>query len=238
MAGSATTTRTAIKMTPEYTIVRTNRKTLAIYIRRTGEVEVRAPRRASTQAIEAAVRARADWIAEKVLPIRERFQAHTDFTVTEGSRLRLLGREYPVEYGEKCGFDGERFVILRGDFCEIKPQIIRLYRTLAEEYIFGRVREISEKTGLSYSSVRISLAKARWGSCSGKNALSFSWRLILAPPSAVDYVIVHELAHTKEHNHSDRFWRLVEGILPDYRLREELLKELHDRLLEENWDKQ
>ena len=221
---------------PEYNIIRSKRKTLAIYIRSNGEVEVRAPRRVSLEVIEQAVQMREEWIRQKLEPIQQRVQLREDFTVTDSSKLTLLGREYPVEYAEKCAFDGVRFLIPREAFCVLRPQLFPLYKNIARGYLKDRVEEYSQKTALVPKSMRISSAATRWGSCSGTNALSFSWRLILAPPQAVDYVVVHELAHIREHNHSDRFWRLVEEILPDYEQSEKLLKVLQRKLAEENWD--
>ncbi|MDL2258480.1 M48 family metallopeptidase, partial [Eubacteriales bacterium OttesenSCG-928-K08] len=73
------------------------------------------------------------------------------------------------------------------------------------------------------SGVKITGAKTQWGSCSAKNSLCFSWRLVLVPQALIDYVVVHELAHTIEHNHSPRFWAIVAGVFSDYK---ELKKQL------------
>ncbi|HPX82802.1 MAG TPA: M48 family metallopeptidase, partial [Syntrophales bacterium] len=78
--------------------------------------------------------------------------------------------------------------------------------------------------GCRARSVRISEARSRWGSCSAANRLAFSWRLMIAPPAVIDYVVVHELAHLREKNHSPRFWALVGEICPDYRQRRRWLK--------------
>ena len=87
-----------------------------------------------------------------------------------------------------------------------------------------RVRYFEELTGLKASSVKITSAKARLGSCSAKNGLCFSYRLMLYPDSAIDYVIVHELCHTVHHNHSRQFWNLVAKIMPDFKNRQQLLR--------------
>ena len=83
----------------------------------------------------------------------------------------------------------------------------------------------SEATGLVPTGIKITAAKKRYGSCSGKNSLCFSWRLMLYPPEAIDYVVVHELAHIRHHNHSPAFWAFVEQTLPDYRQRQSLLRD-------------
>ena len=79
--------------------------------------------------------------------------------------------------------------------------------------------------GLTPAGVRITGAQKRFGSCSGQNRLCFSWRLMLYPPEAIDYVVVHELAHIHHHNHGPAFYALVEQYMPDYRQRQALLRQ-------------
>ncbi len=82
----------------------------------------------------------------------------------------------------------------------------------------------SEIMGLTPTAVRITGARTRFGSCSGKNSICYSWRLMRYPPEAIEYVVVHELAHIQEKNHGPRFWELVERFLPDWRARRALLR--------------
>ena len=86
------------------------------------------------------------------------------------------------------------------------------------------------------SAVGITAAKTRWGSCSARRSINFSWRLAFADDAVIDYVVVHALAHITEMNHSARFWAIVAAVLPDYRERRERLKILQRRLVAENWD--
>ena len=79
--------------------------------------------------------------------------------------------------------------------------------------------------GLVPAGIKITSARTRFGSCSGKNSICFSWRLMLYPPEAIDYVIVHELAHIRHHDHSLAFYALIEQYLPDWKARMKLLKE-------------
>ncbi len=104
-----------------------------------------------------------------------------------------------------------------------EPRVAAL-KTRAKAEIPPRVAYFAERMGVQPKSVRITSAKTRFGSCSGENGLCFSWRLMLYPPEAVDYVVVHELAHILEKNHAPAFYRLIAGVLPDYRARERLLK--------------
>lgn len=99
-------------------------------------------------------------------------------------------------------------------------------RACVEETIPQRVAFYAKIMGVQPSGIKITSAKTRFGSCSGKNSLCFSWRLMLYPPEAVDYVVVHELAHIREKNHSPAFYAVVAAVLPDYKAREQLLKNL------------
>lgn len=94
----------------------------------------------------------------------------------------------------------------------------------AKNYIPLRAEYFSKLMGLKPTAVKITCAKKRFGSCSGKNSLCFSCYLMLYPSEAIDYVIVHELSHIKFHNHSSNFYNLVASYLPDYKDRERLLK--------------
>ena len=91
------------------------------------------------------------------------------------------------------------------------------YRDQAAEVIPERVRYYASQLSLEYTRVRISNAKRLWGSCSGKNCLSFSWRLAMAPREVVDYIVVHELTHIVHKNHGKLFWRRVAKTIPDHK---------------------
>ncbi len=94
----------------------------------------------------------------------------------------------------------------------------------AEKIIPPRVKYYSELTGLTPTGIKITGAKKRFGSCSGKNSLCFSYLLVRYPDAAIDYVVLHEIAHIKHHNHSKDFYALVRQYMPDYKEREKLLK--------------
>ncbi len=99
-------------------------------------------------------------------------------------------------------------------------------RARAAAEIPERVAHFAKIMHVQPTGIKITSAKTRFGSCSGKNSLCFSWRLMLYPPEAVDYVVVHELAHIQEKNHSPAFYAVVAAVLPDYKAREQLLKQL------------
>ena len=95
----------------------------------------------------------------------------------------------------------------------------------AKEYLPMRVDYWSGIMGLTPTGLKITSARTRFGSCSGKNSICFSWRLMQYPPEAIDYVVIHELAHIRHHDHSPAFYALVERYMSDWRERMKLLKE-------------
>jgi predicted metal-dependent hydrolase len=103
-------------------------------------------------------------------------------------------------------------------------------------------RDLTKKTlayancmGIMPTTIKINSANTRWGSCSAKKSINYSWRLIMANDEVIDYVVVHELAHIIELNHSERFWKVAENQMPDYNKRKRQLKELQQRLCGEEW---
>ncbi|MBR5742107.1 MAG: M48 family metallopeptidase [Firmicutes bacterium] len=107
---------------------------------------------------------------------------------------------------------------------ELTKEETERLRKLAKAYIPPRIEYYANLMGVRPTAVRYTSAKTRWGSCSPKNSLAFSVRLMRKPPEAIDYVVVHELAHIREHNHSKRFWAIVAKYMPDWRERRKLLK--------------
>ncbi|MDE6738311.1 MAG: M48 family metallopeptidase [Lachnospiraceae bacterium] len=99
------------------------------------------------------------------------------------------------------------------------------YIAAAKEYFPKRVAHFHQFTGGSYNRITIRDQKTRWGSCSARGTLSFNWRLMLAPPAILDYVVVHELCHLTHMNHSAAFWQKVESVYPDYRTARKWLKD-------------
>jgi len=222
----------------QYTLKRSKRKTVAIHIR-DGAVEVRAPMLMARRDIDTFVASKERWICEHLAQSRSNVERRGAFAVEYGDDLTLRGAGYPLvaRDGKHGGFDGERFY-LPPDLAQsqIKAAIVQVYRSLAKLYVAERVAQFARLMGVSPAAVKINAAKSRWGSCSGKKSLNFSWRLIMADDAVIDYVVVHELAHITELNHSARFWSIVSGVLPDYKERQKRLKELQRRLNTEDWE--
>jgi predicted metal-dependent hydrolase len=222
----------------EYTLARSKRKTLAIYIRN-GNIDVRAPLNMPKRDIDKFIASKARLIADKLARSKEQLRKREAFAPDYGDTVMLRGVEYPLiaKAGARAGFNGEAFFLpsdLESE--QIKSVCVRVYRRLAKIHLTDRVLHFAERMSVEPATVKVNGAKTLWGSCSAKNVLNFSWRLILADDAAVDYVVVHELAHIIEMNHSARFWALVERVLPDYRERRARLKVLRRKLDAEEWE--
>ena len=114
----------------------------------------------------------------------------------------------------------------QSDLSEIQRAALESrYKEAARSYIPKRVAYYHAMTGGTYKRISIRDQKTRWGSCSSKGTLSFNWRLMLAPPTVLDYVVVHELCHLNNMNHSKAFWQAVETVYPDYRNARKWLKD-------------
>jgi len=225
-------------MSAEYNLIRSNRKTVAIRVAKDMRVEVRAPLKIPKTAIDRFVISKQDWIRKQLSVCAARAESRASFELRYGGRVLLRGSEYPIvaRDGKRAGFDGACFYLPPAlSSREIKRALVQVYRATAKDVLIGRVAEWAKKMGSAPSSVKISGAKTRWGSCSGGNGLNFSWRLIMADSEAIDYVVVHELAHIREHNHSNRFWAIVASVLPDHKERSARLTGLRNRLAGEDW---
>ena len=114
---------------------------------------------------------------------------------------------------------------------ELSPQEVKLLVTRAKRIIPQRVRYYADLMGVTYGRITIRMQKSRWGSCSGKGNLNFNCLLMRTPETILDYVVVHELCHLKEMNHSPRFWAEVEKVLPDYKERRKWLKDHESEIM-------
>ena len=221
-----------------YVITYTKRKTIAIYVHKDGAVEVRCNKNTPKLAIEKFVNQKQKWIDEKVAVMRGNNAIKHCWKIEIGNSLLFMGKEYSIvaEEGNNVGFDGRNFYIPpQLDAVNIKPYIIEVYKSLAKKVIVDKVIKYGKIMNVSPANIKVSSAKTHWGSCSGKNSLNFSWLLIMADENVIDYVVVHELAHIKEHNHSERFWKIVAKIFHDYKEKKEKLRELQDKLSKESW---
>jgi predicted metal-dependent hydrolase len=214
------------------TIVRSHRRTIALIVTPEARVIVRAPLKAPASMIDEFVRKQRGWIRKKVAEMKQRPQviAHA---FEEGEIFWFLGRAYPLHIVDDAGAGirrTDRLCVSRTLMPDIRIALKSWYRAEAAKEIHSRCMWFSMMTGYSPASVRITDARQRWGSCTHRGGLNFSWRLIQAPLEIVDYVIVHELVHLRQPDHSRKFWEKVEGLMPDYERRRNWLRE-NERLL-------
>ena len=220
----------------EYTLTRSKRKTIGLYIK-DGILEIRTPLKCSQSEIDKLVAEKENWIRDKLSYSKSLSKKREDFTLNYGSKILYLGEEYPIikKAGSRVGFDNGFYMPQDLSQDEIKDACIQIYRLLAKRDLTNKAHEFSKQMNVMPVAVKINDAKTRWGSCSSRKSINFSWRLIMADSAVVDYVTVHELAHLTEMNHSAKFWSIVENVLPDYRERKSRLRKLQKRLSTENW---
>jgi predicted metal-dependent hydrolase len=218
-----------------YVLVRSRRRSIGLEVRPDATLVVRAPVRTPVWYVESLLREKAGWIEDKLAKARGHVSLLPRHDFLTGEHFPYLGREWPfvvvafqkapLTFDEKTGFSLDIAAFDRG---EVAFEV--WYRARARELLAERVRHYAPPVGVSVPRLRITGAEWRWGSCSTSGTVSFAWRLIMAPMDVVDYVVVHELAHRREMNHSARFWEVVASVLPDYDARRRWLKD-HGRML-------
>jgi predicted metal-dependent hydrolase len=222
-----------------YTLIRSRRrkKTLSLQIRRDGSVVIQAPFRTPLTEIDHFYEDKKQWLQKKIAHRQRQKQTRQPRTYQTGERFLYLGSFYPLTLLEErpaaqsLTFTGQEF-ILSSDRPDGNRVLFGLwYQRQARAHLEERVRHFSRFVQRFPSAVGLSNARSRWGSCSPENRLTFAWRLIMAPPEVIDYVVVHEVSHMVVRNHSGDYWRLVEHILPDYKGQRAWLKEHGHRLV-------
>jgi predicted metal-dependent hydrolase len=200
-------------------LIRSKRKTIGLQITPDATLVVRAPKSAKLTDIESVVSKHIDWIRRKkedVLKIRKEIPVRK---FIDGEEFPYLGQNFKlfISDGERHAFFFNDGFYLSNKYLPMARQLfIKWYKLQAMGVISQRVQLLATTSNLKYGRIKITSANRRWGSCSTKGNLNFSWRLILAPLEAVDYVVAHELAHLEVKNHSHRFWDKVREIYPDY----------------------
>ena len=215
-------------------IIKSLRKSITMKIDEAGDLIVRAPVFTSKKSIEEFVDKHKNWIEEKKQLVLERVK-----NFTEWEKFYFFWEEYELKLTgttKKIKFDGMNFYLNPKYKKDASKLFADFYKDEARNYIETRIYQIAGDNNLSFEWVKITSAKTRWGSCSSKRTISFSYRLIMAPLKTVDYVIVHELAHLVHMNHWKKFWDLVEkmmkGLYPgDYRVHKDWLKKHGNNLI-------
>jgi len=200
-------------------ILRTNPRARRFIVKvdpSTGEVSVVSPSSRSFDRALDFARKEKDWIACRLADIPQ--PVHLEF----GATLMFRGVEYVIRSADKQSppvwIDRESLrptIRVGGRPEHASRRLLDWLKREARKKIDERVGEYAVQLGVRPRRITIRDTSSRWGSCSSARSLSFSWRLILAPPSVLDYVVAHEVSHLRELNHKPRFWRLVELLVPD-----------------------
>jgi predicted metal-dependent hydrolase len=216
-----------------YTIRRSDRARRARIVVDASGVEVVVPRRMALRHVEPFVREKSRWIERTLRRFREAEEALPAPELEHGGSVPYLGRELLLRvYVEPRRVRDH--VALRGEVLHVKvgrpgPEPLRealerWYRRRARLEVAPRLDAAVRRAGTRYATLTIRSQRTRWASCSSSGAMSFNWRLLLAPEPILDYVVEHEVAHLEVLDHSSRFWQLLESRCPEYREHERWLK--------------
>jgi predicted metal-dependent hydrolase len=194
-------------------------------------VEVVVPRRFPMREVEPFVQEKRPWIERTLRRMRESEAELPPARLEDGGELPYLGERLPLRVRVDPG-RRRPHVARRGDLvvaalarrAGVRDAIERWYRRQARPEVEVRLDAAAARAGLRYTSLQIRGQRTRWASCSSSGAMSFNWRLLLAPAEILEYVVDHEVAHLEVHDHSDRFWSLLASRRPDWRDHERWLR--------------
>lgn len=204
-------------------VIRSSRRKTADVRVEQGIVSVIVPRGLSKERIDQLLADKRSWIKEKILMQREARPASTRQFVS-GEAIPYLGRNYRLKVLDgpfkAPKIDKGRLIVQvpggSGQPEMVRNAIIRWYRRRAEEKLPTKVARLAPSVGVTPDRVEVRAFRSRWGSCSPKGHVAFNWRIMMAPNRVVDYVVVHELCHLIQHDHSPAYWREVARVMPDY----------------------
>jgi hypothetical protein len=195
----------------------------------TRDIVLTMPARANIRQAQEFAQNQAEWIADRVARLPQQMPFRP------GAKIQLRGIEHLLRHCSEGAparrgtawieeRDGIRTVCAGGDLAHFERRIMDFLRREAKRDLEEAVRRHAAKVGRSPKALSLRDTSSRWGSCSAKGALNFSWRLILAPPFVLDYLAAHETAHLRHHDHSDQFWALTKNLCPEMDRAEAWLK--------------
>jgi len=217
-----------------YTVKRSLRaKRVRLEVRPQTGLTVIVPRSYNIGQLSGLLQSKGRWISRNLSRCSHFQSLSAEKDLSSGDTVPYLGRD--LELAKRENHRGVGSVTLNGNTLAVNPGLFKngilelaleqWYRTAAAKLINERADKLSSQMGISYKRVVIRSQKTRWGSCSHKKNLSFNWKLIMAPEPVINYVIIHELIHLKEMNHSKRFWELVSQYCPGWREYKKWLKQ-------------
>jgi|TARA_B110000438_G_scaffold225989_1_gene220134 predicted metal-dependent hydrolase len=204
-----------------YEVLRSKRKTLAIYITHK-KVVVRCPLRASKAEVQEFVSANQEWIAKRLF--EESVRDQETLRIEKGARIFYRARELTMVFKEgrksRVLINGDKFIVqghkLTADKARIQVEDFLIDK--ASEYLLPRARGLARHLGVDHKITEIKLrkTKSKWGHCTSAGVIQYNWLIMMAPYSIIDYMITHEVCHLVHMDHSKRFWNLVESICPNH----------------------
>lgn len=207
-------------MSFDYQIYFKKRKSISITIDKDASVIVSAPRYIPKKYIDNFIKSKSSWIEKNLQKIKEHKKIIKK-GFYNGEEFQYLGNKIKLTLSDKyfkgIKFDGGNFYISKSNIDNGNRLFHEFYFNKANEILKERTIFYAKKYNFNINNLRISNANTRWGSCNIKKDISLNWKLVMADIKIIDYVIIHELAHTVEHNHSKNFWKIVEDIIPDYK---------------------
>ncbi|MCK4624777.1 MAG: M48 family metallopeptidase [Phycisphaerae bacterium] len=214
----------------KYSLRRSKRKTTSIYVERDGQVSVLVPEQFSDAKIDEVIEKKRYWIYQHLAEWHDLNAARVEREYVNGEGFLYLGRSYRLKLVKR---QAEPLLLKNGYFClrldaksKSNPDDVfkDFYRKKGKKRIADRVEYFRAKMGVTPRDVRLMELKNRWASCSATGNLNFHWKCMMAPPTILDYIVVHELAHLIHPNHTDAFWNEVDKVMPNYLERKEWLR--------------
>lgn len=211
----------------KYSLLRSRRKTISIEITPQFNMIVRAPLRCSEKEIQDFIQRKQKWVEKVITQQSRRIVLQIPSLLEEGTKIPLFGQWLPIAWSnQKEPVVGQNLVLpLKWKGPNLQKKLIHWLKLQAEEYLTKRTKEWATQVNIPFQSVTITHAKKRLGSCNHKKQIRYTWRIMMLPTSLSDYIILHELAHIKEHSHGKAFWTILKAWMPDLQERKNLLKE-------------
>ena len=206
-------------------IIRSHRRSMALIISDKGELVVRAPMRLSYDRIYSFIKEKEKWILTKQKEVENKNLINSD--VLTNKNIVFLGTKYKVVYmeGIKKIELSEKEILIPIAFKGVSAKLKQWFTKHAKKILVERLEFFANVMQLDYAGVTICNSKTKWGSCDSNRNIKLNFRLIMLPHKTLDYVIVHELSHILEMNHSKEFYKIVSAIMPSYKLHQKILKE-------------
>ena len=208
----------------DITIVRAHRKTMALHVLANGTIQVKAPYFIPGFMIRQFVKKHEHWIEQKKVLIAKK--KGMEKTYQDGEPFLFLGNTYTFSTGNYTSIEikDKKLLFPKALLFRAKKEMEQWYITQAKTIITKQTGLFAKEMGTEFVNITFSDTKSQWGRCTHDNRLQFSWRLVMTPLLVLNYVVVHELAHTMEKNHSVTFWRVVRRVMPSYKQQIKWLK--------------